>query len=146
LRLDGYTTSMTVAASALPAFGPEGFTVEAWVALDTYPWNWVPIAGQQIAREAGFFFGIDALGHVGLEASFNGQWRWAVGKATIPLKRWAHLAGTYRAVLSPPGSHFRLFRRTASLPISTTMRKATFNSSAGTIGRWPKSPRAIAPA
>jgi hypothetical protein len=20
-----------------------GFTVEAWVALDAYPWNWVPI-------------------------------------------------------------------------------------------------------
>jgi hypothetical protein len=87
LRLDGYTTSMTVAAKALPSIGPDGFTVEAWVALNTYPWNWVPIADQQIAHEAGFFFGIDAFGHVGLEASFNGQWRSAVSKATVPLKR-----------------------------------------------------------
>jgi hypothetical protein len=55
LRLDGYTTSMTVAASTLPRFGPDGFTVEAWVALNTYPWNWVPIADQQISHEAGFF-------------------------------------------------------------------------------------------
>jgi hypothetical protein len=96
LRLDGYTTSMTVAASDLPPFGPDDFAVEAWVALNTYPWNWAPIADQQIAHEAGFFFGIDAFGHVGLEASFNGQWRSAVSKATVPLKRWAHLAGTYR--------------------------------------------------
>lgn len=96
LRLDGYTTSMTVAARDLGVFGPNGFTVEAWIALNTYPWNWAPIADQQTAHEAGFFFGIDAFGHVGLEASINGQWFSAVSQLTVPLKRWVHLAGVYQ--------------------------------------------------
>ena len=96
LRLDGYTTSMTVAASDLAVSGHDGFTVEAWIALNTYPWNWVPIADQETAHQAGFFLGIDAFGHIGLEACINGQWLSAVSKATVPLKRWVHLAGTYQ--------------------------------------------------
>ncbi|MCL2659009.1 MAG: LamG domain-containing protein [Acidobacteriaceae bacterium] len=96
LRLDGYTTSMTVAASEIPAMGPGGFTLEAWVALNTYPWNWVPIADQEAQRQAGYFFGIDAFGHVALGASIDGQWHSAVSTVTVPLKQWAHLAGTYQ--------------------------------------------------
>ncbi|HEY4009566.1 MAG TPA: LamG-like jellyroll fold domain-containing protein [Acidobacteriaceae bacterium] len=95
LRLDGYTTSMTVPAGELPAMS-QGFTVGAWVALNTYPWNWAPIFDQQSQRQAGFYFGIDPFGHVGLQASINGQWRSAISTGTLPLKRWIHLAGTYR--------------------------------------------------
>lgn len=96
LRLDGYTTGMTVPLGQLPTSLPHGFTVEAWVALNTYPWNWAPIFDQQSEQEAGFYFGIDAFGHVGLDASINGQWRSAVSTATLPLKRWNHLAGAYQ--------------------------------------------------
>lgn len=94
LRLDGYTSSMTVAARELPTLS-QGFTVEAWIALNTYPWNWVPIVDQESQHQAGFFFGVDAFGHIGLQASINGQWRSAIIAATIPLKRWNHVAGTY---------------------------------------------------
>ena len=95
LRFDGYTTSMTVSRGDVPSPGPGGFTVECWLALDTYPWNWVPVIEQESEHQAGFFLGIDAFGHVAFEASINGQWRSAVSTATIPLKRWAHVAGTY---------------------------------------------------
>ena len=95
LRFDGYTTSMSVERKDVPLPGPEGFTVESWIALNTYPWNWVPIAAQEKERQAGFFLGIDAFGHVAFEASINGQWRSAISEETVPLKRWIHLAGTY---------------------------------------------------
>ena len=95
LRFDGYTTGMTVSHKEIPPLGAEGFSVEAWLALDTYPWNWVPVAAQESEHQAGFFLGLDAFGHVAFAASINGQWRTAVSATTVPLKRWTHLAGTY---------------------------------------------------
>ena len=95
VRFDGYTTSMTVDRKEIPSLGPDGFTVESWVALDTYPWNTVPVIEQENEHQAGFLLGIDAFGHVTFAACINGQWRTAISTATIPLKRWAHLAGTY---------------------------------------------------
>lgn len=94
LRFDGYTTSMTVPLHDAPAIGKNGFAIEAWVALNTYPWNWVPLIDQEEQQQAGYFFGIDAFGHVGLEASINGQWQTLITKVTLPLKKWVHIAGT----------------------------------------------------
>ena len=95
LRFDGHTTSMTVNRKDVPALGPGGFTVEAWVSLNTYPWNWLPIVEQENERQAGFFLGIDAFGHISFEASIDGQWHSAASTSTIPLKRWMHVAGSY---------------------------------------------------
>lgn len=94
LRFDGYTTSMTIGTRNVST-GQKGFTLEAWVALNTYPWNWVPIVDQEKQREEGFFFGVDAFGHVGLQASINGQWRAVTSKAELPLKKWARVAASY---------------------------------------------------
>jgi hypothetical protein len=95
VRFDGYTTRMTVkvadAEQVGQAIGRNGFTVEAWVALNTYPWNWVPVADQELDRQEGFFFGIDAFGHFALETSINGYWQRLVSKETLPLKKWAPL-------------------------------------------------------
>ena len=96
LRFDGYTTSLTVPRSRAPQPGADGFTVEAWVALNTLPWNWVPIADEQSRRQAGFFFGIDAFGHLGVGASINGEWKEARSTGVLPLKRWTHVAGVYQ--------------------------------------------------
>ncbi|HSS97894.1 MAG TPA: hypothetical protein VLK33_12730, partial [Terriglobales bacterium] len=41
LRFDGETTSITRAAHDAPQIS-DALTVEAWVAVSTYPWNWVP--------------------------------------------------------------------------------------------------------
>ena len=140
LRFDGYTTSMTVPAAALPSTITGGFTVEAWVALDTYPWNWVPLLDQQKEHEAGFLFGIDAFGHVALEASLNGQWQSAVSTATVPLKRWAHLAGT----LQTAGSRGLLTvymngTRIAQLPVDGAFSPAKTDLLVGRV-RQPRLP------
>ena len=94
LRFDGYTTSMTVPLRDAPVIGKNGLTIEAWVALNTYPWNWVPVIDQEEQQQAGYFLGIDAFGHLGLEASIDGQWQTLITKVTLPLKKWVHIAGT----------------------------------------------------
>jgi Concanavalin A-like lectin/glucanases superfamily len=95
LRFDGYTTGMTFPSPDASGVGRNGFTVEAWVALNTYPWNWVPVVDQERELQEGFFFGIDAFGHVGLQASIDGQWHALTSQTALPLKKWAHIAGTY---------------------------------------------------
>src|SRR5580658_1958001 len=46
LRFDGYTTSVVRKAENAPKVR-DAFSVSAWVALDTYPWNWVPVVDQE---------------------------------------------------------------------------------------------------
>jgi len=46
LRLDGYTTGVVRKAKDAPSLS-EAFTIEAWVALQTLPWNWTAIVDQQ---------------------------------------------------------------------------------------------------
>jgi hypothetical protein len=55
LRFDGYTTSMTVPLHDAPAVGKNGFTIAAWVALNTYPWNRVPVVDQEKSATSGVF-------------------------------------------------------------------------------------------
>lgn len=97
VRFDGYTTSMTAPWRDADDALANGFTAEAWVALNTYPWNRVPILDQEQDNQQGFFFGIDAFGHLAFDVSIDGQWQTLTSTATLPLKRWAQVTGTYRA-------------------------------------------------
>ena len=99
LRLDGTTSGGRVAAEALPRMGG-GFTLEAWIAIDAYPWNWAPILdqrkeGQQGHTQAGYFFGIDCFGHLGLQAEIGGQWQSLTATSELPLKKWVHVAAAF---------------------------------------------------
>ena len=97
IRFDGYTTSMTAPWRDADDTLRNGFTVETWVALNTYPWNRVPIVDQEVDDQQGFLFGIDAFGHLVFDASIDGQWQRLTSAAILPLKRWARVTGTYRA-------------------------------------------------
>jgi Concanavalin A-like lectin/glucanases superfamily len=94
LRFDGETTVITRGSKGAPPT-IKGVTVDAWVAVNTYPWNWVPIVENRREEQAGYFFGIDCFGHIGLKVAVNGQWWSLVSKSEVPLKKWAHVAGTY---------------------------------------------------
>ncbi len=96
LRLDGYTTGVTCESADAPKLS-SGFTISAWVALNTYPWNWVAVVDQDEDRQAGYFFGIDAFGHLGLQLAVDGAWEELTSTEQLPLKRWAYIAGTYEA-------------------------------------------------
>jgi hypothetical protein len=89
LALDGYYTGVTI-GEGLPAYGKE-LSIEAWLALDAYPYNDAPII--QHSRgfgEEGYYFGVDAYGH--LTFTINGKN--TKSKDTLPLWKWAHVAVT----------------------------------------------------
>ena len=94
LEFDGYTTSIVRAAKDVPDMG-NAFTVSAWVALDDYPWNWVPIVDQELDQQVGFFFGIDAFGHVGFNLDVNGVWQQLTSTQQLPLKKWSKVTATF---------------------------------------------------
>ena len=96
LRLDGYTTSVTAPGTSLQL--GDSFSVSAWVALNAYPWNWAPVVDQEADQLVGYFFGVDAFGHLGLQADVDGKWESLTSDAQLPLKKWAYVVGTFDAV------------------------------------------------
>lgn len=94
LQFDGYTTYIQREWKQTPPI-TAGFTVEAWVALDAYPWNWVPIVDWERDMQAGYLFGIDAYGRIGLHAAVAGSWQVLSSNSKVPLKRWTHMAATF---------------------------------------------------
>ncbi len=93
LRLDGETSGVLVDGKKVPCVA-SAFTAEAWIAIDAYPWNWAPIVDQRSEEHAGFLFGVDSFGHLGLQAEIGGAWQFVVSREQLPLKRWVHVAAT----------------------------------------------------
>ena len=92
LAFDGYYSGVTFswADEESPAI-TDAMSLEAWIALDVYPYNNVPVIHQSRGfGEKGYYFGVDAHGHLFL--TFNGQ---TVKTSDIlPLYRWTHVAAT----------------------------------------------------
>lgn len=84
LQFDGYTAA--VAGSPILALeDTANITISAWVQLDAYPWNLVPILDQQTPRGS-FFFGIDPMGHL-IQANGSSN-KTSRSKNAIPLRQW----------------------------------------------------------
>jgi hypothetical protein len=94
LEFDGYTTGIWRPAADTPRLG-NAFTVSAWVALDNYPWNWVPIVDQSEFQQVGYSLAVDAFGHVGFGAAINGVWRQLTTDEKLPLKKWVHVTAVF---------------------------------------------------
>jgi hypothetical protein len=94
LQFDGYNTVVTLARASAPAISG-GFTLEAWIAVKAYPWNWCPIVHQSEWESAGYYLGIDAYGHLGLKASVGGIWYSLESLDPVGRNKWVHVAGTF---------------------------------------------------
>jgi hypothetical protein len=94
LKFDDFTTQVVRSAAKAPALS-SALTVEAWVALAAYPWNWAPVVGQERQPREGYFFGVGPRGEIGLSLAVRGAWRTCVSTARIPLRKWVHVAATY---------------------------------------------------
>ena len=94
LRLDGESSGVVVKGATVPATD-SAFTVEAWIAIDAYPWNWAPIVDERNHEQAGFLFGVDSFGHLGLQAEIGGSWQVLTAAKQLPLKKWVHVAATF---------------------------------------------------
>ena len=53
IKFDGYTTVITRNAEGAPALSG-AFTIEAWVAIAAFPWNWCPVVSHT-GNSAGYF-------------------------------------------------------------------------------------------
>jgi len=93
LIFDGYTSVVTHPRSQTPAIS-NGFTLEAWIVIKAYPWNWCPIVHQSRWENSGYFLGVDARGHLGLMASIGG-WQSLTSGSVVGRNRWVHVAGTF---------------------------------------------------
>jgi hypothetical protein len=95
VKFDGFTTRIVRQAGDAPRL-EDGFTIEAWVVPQAYPWNWCAIVNQEKEHKVGYFFGIDDIGHVGLHVAIDGKWYECNSEASIPfMEKWSHIAGTF---------------------------------------------------
>lgn len=81
---------------------PNSISIEAWVSLGAYPWNWAPILTIGKYKVTGFYFGIDSRGRIGFQISdATSVWHSCVSKidpktkAGMDLFKWYHVLGTY---------------------------------------------------
>ena len=97
LWCDGFTTHVVRQAEHAPPLG-DAFTIQAWVCPQAYPWNWCALLEQSTLDPAGFSFGLNASGNLGLKVAVDGQWKTCLSDVEIPfVTRWTHLAGTFSA-------------------------------------------------
>jgi len=94
MLFDGYTSYVERAAQSAPKI-KEGFTVEAWIAFQAYPWNWVAIVDHKADSTAGYYLGVNAHGVVRMQVVVNGKQYTLDSKSRIDLLKWAYIAGTY---------------------------------------------------
>jgi hypothetical protein len=85
-----------------PGVPGKNISVEAWVALGAYPWNWAPILTVGKYKITGFYFGIDGRGRLGFHLSdATSVWHECNSKIDpktnlgLTLYKWHHVVGTY---------------------------------------------------
>jgi hypothetical protein len=81
---------------------PREISIEAWISLGAYPWNWAPIITVGKYKVTGFYFGVDSRGRVGFHVSdATSVWHECNSKINsdtklgLELKKWYHVVGTY---------------------------------------------------
>jgi len=96
LKSDGFTTHIIRQAGQAPRLST-AFSIEAWVAPQAYPWNWCAIVNQEATNhDAGYFFGLNETGRLGLQLAVDGKWEECISTSAIPvMTRWSHVVGTF---------------------------------------------------
>ncbi len=87
-----------------PGVPSKNITVEAWIAMGAYPWNWAPIITVGKYKVTGFYLGVDSRGRLGFHVSdATSVWHEANSKLNeetklgMELQKWHHVVGTYSA-------------------------------------------------
>lgn len=91
LAFDGYDSKVIIPHDQIPEMA-KGFTIDAWIAIEAYPWNWAPIIDMNSNIQ--FYFGINDIGKLGFKYSESPDSILIVSSEEIPLKRWTHVAVT----------------------------------------------------
>lgn len=97
LRLDGSTTRVIRKTSDLKKVDKE-FTIEAWISLGEYPWNWCPVITTESNEVKGYRLMIGPMGQVSLQAAIGEQWiSCTSANEILALRKWTHIVGVYSA-------------------------------------------------
>ena len=97
LRLDGFTACLKHYGHQLPSPGEE-LTVEAWISIGEYPWNWCPVLTTENNEIKGYRLMIGPHGEASFQTAIAEQWiSCTTERLTIPLRKWMHIVGVYRA-------------------------------------------------
>ena len=126
LAFDGYESQVRIPSSDIPKI--DNFTIEAWVSLAAYPYNWAPIIHQSEWRKKGFYLGVDAMGRIGFKLK-SGNWRELTTLYELPINQWVHVAATY------DGKSMKIFINGKERGVLHTSDKPAFSNKDLIIGR-----------
>lgn len=126
-RSDGFSSAVSAPLELAP---DRGFTVEAWVALESYPSGYEKpvdemIPGslmQQATRSAGFDVFIDAFGHWGFRVSSASGTVQVKARDLFPVNAWSHVAASY----DPATGEAALYLDGVRVAVSQKNRPAAF--------------------
>ncbi|MBT4412429.1 MAG: LamG domain-containing protein, partial [Bacteroidetes bacterium] len=97
IRLDGFTSCLKTQGNNRLIKGDE-ITIEAWVSLGNYPWNWCPVLSTVSNENQGYRLQVGPLGQASLEVAVGEQWlTCSSGNEALPLRTWMHVVGVYTA-------------------------------------------------
>lgn len=91
LAFDGYHSKVVIPREQMPKL-EDGFTLETWLALDAYPWNWAAILDMHSAAD--LWFGVNDIGQPGFKYALGPDTLFLVSDDEIPLYQWTHVAVT----------------------------------------------------
>jgi hypothetical protein len=92
LAFDGYTSAIRLPAEQAPAIA-DAVTLEGWVALGAYPWNWAPLVQQ--GHDASYYLGIGPHGGVAMRVRAGSEVVEVKSEKRLERRRWYHVAGTF---------------------------------------------------
>jgi hypothetical protein len=124
IRFDGFTCLIAHPANKT-LVGQTAITIEAWVALGAYPWNWCPVITQSKEEDGGFSFEIGPRGELGMKQTFAGNTVSCISETQIPLNTWTHIAATVES-----GKGIRVFINGQETGKYLTQKKAAFSGNA----------------
>ncbi|MHA1916557.1 MAG: LamG domain-containing protein [Promethearchaeota archaeon] len=93
LRLDGYTTHLTIPKNRLPE-SLDRFTISAWIANGAYTWNEGPII-ENYDENKGFFLGVTANGRIRFKVLIDGEALKVESDEKTPLFKWMKVTGVF---------------------------------------------------
>jgi hypothetical protein len=94
LKLDGFTSVIKHQPDESDKISGS-FSVETWLALGAYPWNWCPVITQMNSHDEGFSFEIGPRGELGFRINIGGNVVSCISDVKIPIRKWVHIASVY---------------------------------------------------